>query len=87
MAGTRTKPAAAFAKGDRVAWSHMVAVQHAPGSIVYASTMTALAPDVKFGTVKAVANDEGTWFDVLIDDAKEPITLTADELVKVNDDE
>jgi hypothetical protein len=74
-----------FAKGDRVAWSHSYATEHAAGSIVRAEVVEAKAPDAKLGTVKGVANDEGTYFEVLIDGDKDTTVLTEDELVKVAD--
>lgn len=73
---------AAFEVGDRVAWDHEEATKHADGSIVREDAFKANAPAARFGAVLAVANDEGTWFDVKLDDGTD-ITLTADELVKV----
>lgn len=81
---TAAKPAA-FAKGDRVAWSHAYATEHAAGSIVKAEAVSARAPDAKFGKVVKATNDESTWFEVALDGEKEHVELTADELVKVAD--
>ncbi len=75
----------AFSEGDRVAWDHGYAPDHAEGSIVLAEAVAAKAPDAKFGTVTAVANDVGTYFDVALDSG-ETWTLTNDELVKVSGD-
>lgn len=77
---------AAFEKGDKVAWSHGYAVQHAEGSIVGRDVVEALAPDASFGVVKKIANDEGTWFEVQLDGSKDTVVLTQDELVKVAGD-
>lgn len=84
---TETKEAP-FAKGDRIAWDHTFATQHAPGSIIRSEAIDGQAPEAQLGKVVKVANDEGTYFEVQLDDAKkgETVTLTADELVKVADD-
>lgn len=82
---TKSKPAAAFAKGDRVAWSHAYATEHAAGSIVHADAVSAKAPDAKFGKIVKATNDEETWFEVAIDGETDHVELTADELVKVAD--
>jgi hypothetical protein len=70
----------AFVEGDRVAWDHAFATVHAAGSIVRAD---AVPPTAKVGTVTGPANDEGTWWNVQFDDGE--VTLTEDELVKVED--
>lgn len=72
----------AFKPGDKVAWHHVFATQHAPGSIIRAS---AAPDDAEIGEVLDVANDEGTYFTVKFKGGKERV-LTADELVKVADD-
>lgn len=82
---TDTKKKAAFAKGDRVAWDHVFSTDHAAGSIVREEAVAAKAPNARFGVVQGTANDEGTWFEVLLDGDKTPTTLTEDELVKVAD--
>lgn len=79
-----TEKVAAFAVGDRVAWSHAYATDHAMGSIVKTDVVGAKDPTATYGTVTAIANDEGTYFDVEFDDG-EAMTLTEDELVKVAD--
>lgn len=87
---------AAFKKGDRVAWHHSFAAVHAAGSIVRAAAVPTLDKNHplhgepgtgQFGTVAAVANEEGTWFEVQLDGEKKPRVLTAEELVAVKEDE
>lgn len=81
----KTSTEAAFAKGDRVAWSHSYATEHAAGSIVHADAVSAKAPDAKFGKIVKATNDENTWFEVALDGETGHVELTADELVKVAD--
>jgi hypothetical protein len=69
---------AAFSPGDRVAWDHQLATQHAAGSIIRID-----AAGGEFGVVKEVANEEGTWFLVEFDEGEK--VLTADELVRVGE--
>jgi hypothetical protein len=73
---------AAFKVGDRVAWAPTYAAQFAPGAVLTEEAVLAYAPDAELGKVKKVANDEGTYFDVVF--GKETRTLTEDELVKVD---
>lgn len=77
-----------FAAGDRVAWDHGYATDHADGSVVRAEAVAAKAPQALFGTVQepAPANAEGSYWNVLLDGAQEPKVLTSDELVKVDGD-
>lgn len=75
---------AAFNEGDRVAWDHQYATDHAEGSIVREEAVRAKAPEARFGTVLGVANEPETYFSVKLDDVEEPIVLTVDELVKVS---
>ena len=77
-----------FAAGDRVAWDHGYATDHADGSVVRAEAVAAKAPQALFGTVQdpAPSNPEGTYYHVLLDGAQEPKELTSDELVKVSGD-
>lgn len=73
-----------FAVGDRVYWSHNFSTMHGAGSVVTADAAVAFGtPDDKFGTIVAVANDEGTYFEVKFEDDSENMVLTNDELVKV----
>lgn len=83
-----------FNEGDRVAWSHGFSTQHAPGSIVHASAVPTLDEQHplygepgsgQLGTVLGVANDEGTYYEVQLDDSKDSVVLTEDELVKVHE--
>lgn len=74
----------AFKKGDRVAWHHGYAAQHAEGSVVRADAV----PEgglLGVGTVEGPANEEGTWFEVSLDGEKEPRVLTEDELVRIKE--
>lgn len=75
-----------FDSGDRVAWDHQYATQHASGSIIRTEAVAAQAPGAQFGTVQGTANDEGTWFTVQLDGESEPRVLTGDEIVKVDGD-
>lgn len=70
-----------FKPGDRVVWHHDFSTVHATGSIVRGE---AAPPDAELGTVKEVANDEGTHFLVTLDSGDEK-TLTFEELVKVDE--
>lgn len=83
-----------FAAGDRVAWHHAFATQHAEGSIARADAVPQLPdghPDEgaagsgQFGTVQGDANEAGTWISVLLDGEAEPRVLTFEEIVKVAD--
>jgi len=84
--------AAAFSKGDRVAWHHAFATQHAAGSIVRAEAVPQL-PDKhpnagepgtgQFGTVVGPGNDVGTWWEIQLDGEKSTRVLTEDEIVKI----
>jgi hypothetical protein len=67
--------------GDRVAWSHQVYMHH-PESVIYADAAPAGSV---FGTITGVANTEGTWFEVALDDDR-AMVLTADELVRIADE-
>lgn len=85
-----------FAIGDRVAWSHQLAPQHAEGSLL---KYAALPPGTPVGTVIGPANEAGSWFEVLIDTEHqahpavlgasethpdpEILVLTEDELLRV----
>jgi hypothetical protein len=73
---------AAFSKGDKVAWHQEFSSQHAVGSIIRAD---AVPDDAKVGEVKAIANEEGTYFEVAFEGHKNNLVLTEDELVKVSD--
>ncbi len=71
-----------FDAGDRVAWHPVEASRHAAGSIL---RVDALPEDAQVGVVEGVANDEGTWFSVLLDGEEEARVLTQQEIVKVGD--
>lgn len=81
----------AFKKGDRVAWHHTYATQHSPASIVLASAIPTLPGDDpgigQFGTVVGPGNDEGTYWEVLLDSEKTSRVLTGDEIVRIEEDE
>lgn len=84
---------AVFKKGDRVAWHHTYASQFAPGTVIRAEHVISksLPPDHplfgepgsgQFGTV---TEGDGFLWDVLLDGTEEPRTLTADELVRIEE--
>lgn len=72
-----------FAKQDRVLWSHSEATKHATGSILRGSVAESVG-DGLLGTVLDVANDEGTYFTVELDDGR-TLDLTSEEIVKVDE--
>lgn len=87
---------AAFNDGDRVAWHHSFATQHAGGSIVRAEAVPTLdkkhplhgEPGTgQFGTVVGPGNTEGTWFEVQLDGEKKTCVLTQDEIVRIEEPE
>lgn len=86
--------AAAFNKGDRVAWHHAFATQHAAGSIVRAEAVPQLPekhplrgdPGTgQFGTVIGPGNDEGTYWEIQLDGEKKSRILTEDEIVRIQE--
>jgi hypothetical protein len=75
---------AEFEKGDRVAWSQVVAGMFPGGVTVTLAAVTANDPGAQVGTVQGTANDEETYFDVDLDDG-DTLTLTGEEIVKVSE--
>lgn len=89
----------AFSVGDKIAWSHETATMFAQGAVLTKDAVVALSRDPeaetpRFGEVIAIMNEEGTAFEVRLDDIGKDEkahgfdgpsvrTLTADELVKV----
>jgi hypothetical protein len=87
---------ASFKNGDRVAWHHAFATQHAPGSIVHAPAVPSLdkkhplhgEPGTgQLGTIVGPGNDEKTWWEVEFDGGKKTLVLTEDELVRIHEEE
>jgi hypothetical protein len=68
-----------FSVGNEVAWSHEHGALHAAGSILRKDALPAGTP---IGVVTAIANEEGTWFEVTFPDTSVR-TLTNEELVRV----
>lgn len=84
--------AAAFKAGDRVAWHHAFATQHAAGSIIRAEAVpqgNLSDPGTgQLGTIDAAVDDSnGFLWEVTLDGEKTSRVLTADELVKVAEEE
>lgn len=85
--------AAAFKAGDRVAWHHSFATQHAAGSIIRAEAVpqgNLSDPGTgQFGAIIGPAEDDtnGFLWEVTLDGEKTSRVLTADELVKVAGEE
>jgi hypothetical protein len=76
-----------FDKGDRVAWSHVVATEHGQKSVMRAVAVLAKDGAAQLGTVIGPANDVGTWWEVHLDGTPDDASrvLTKDELVRVEE--
>jgi hypothetical protein len=81
-----------FAKGDRVAWSRVVAPEHEPGNVIKLASVHSKDPMARTGTI--VGNgDPKSHYVVAVDALKDSngndilvaieMTLTAEELVKI----
>jgi hypothetical protein len=69
--------------GTHVLWSHVIAPDHSEKSVlVLTEGLVGKDPDCRLGTIVAVANEEGTYFNVELDSGITRV-LTNDELVEV----
>jgi hypothetical protein len=71
-----------FAKGDPVAWSHVVATEHGKGSVARKSVVTSRDPDAEFGVVQKW-NPDTNGYDIKL--GNETKSLGFEELVRYED--
>ena len=74
-----------FEKGDRVAWSHVVATEHGQKSVARASAVLARDSAARLGTIVQQDPNVRTWWEVKLDGVEETRVLTQDELVRVEE--